>query len=105
MLSELDCVAGDGDHGTTMLRVVERLEDAVADRASADVNTALKMPAGRFWAWTAGASSSLLGTFFAGMADAPGAVSLDCRGFADAFEAGSAGRLAGRPRLSQAIRQ
>ena len=25
-LSELDSVAGDGDHGTTMLRVVERLE-------------------------------------------------------------------------------
>ena len=28
MLSELDCATGDGDHGTTMLRTVDRLEKA-----------------------------------------------------------------------------
>ena len=33
-LSQLDCVAGDGDHGTTMLRVAEQLEAAVEDASS-----------------------------------------------------------------------
>ncbi len=67
MLSQLDCASGDGDHGTTMLR-----------------------------AWgvlgvDGGASSSLLGTFFGGMADAPaGGASIGARDLAAIFEAGLA---------------
>ena len=36
-LSQLDCVAGDGDHGTTMLRIMDRLEAAFKGDAGADL--------------------------------------------------------------------
>ena len=36
-LSQLDCVAGDGDHGTTMLRTVDRLEKAFGGNTPADL--------------------------------------------------------------------
>ena len=89
-LSDLDSVVGDGDHGTAMLRIVDCLEKALADS-----------PAEPFPAWfgragwnvmdtDGGASSSLLGLFFMGMADAMDkqASSLDSAGMARAFAAG-----------------
>ncbi len=42
MLSELDCAAGDGDHGSTMLRTVEKLEVAFAPEGPEDLKTCLK---------------------------------------------------------------
>lgn len=89
-LSMLDSAVGDGDHGTTMLRIAERIEKKSAD-----------LPWEPFKAWFSGvgwsvmetdggASSSLLGLFFLGMADALNeqASSLDARELAEAFAAG-----------------
>ncbi|HTT60527.1 MAG TPA: dihydroxyacetone kinase subunit DhaL [Bryobacteraceae bacterium] len=89
-LSDLDCVAGDGDHGSTMLRVVEQLELAAAGSHSGP--RALLRDAGwKVMGVDGGASSSLLGTFFTGMGDVPGTDdALDCPGLAAAFEYGLA---------------
>jgi dihydroxyacetone kinase-like protein len=70
MLSELDCAAGDGDHGATMLRTVERLEKAFAPGGPDDLKTCLKDAGWSVLGADGGASSSLLGVFFGGMADA-----------------------------------
>lgn len=89
-LSELDCVAGDGDHGSTMLRVVVQLEQAAAGVQTAP-RELLRDAGWKVMGVDGGASSSLLGTFFAGMADLPGeGTALDCREFAAAFECGLA---------------
>jgi dihydroxyacetone kinase-like protein len=69
MLSELDCVAGDGDHGATMLRTVDRLEKAFAPGGPEDLRTCLKDAGWSVLGVDGGASSSLLGVFFGGMAD------------------------------------
>lgn len=71
LLSDLDCAAGDGDHGATMLRAVERLEKAFAPGSPEDLKTCLKEAGWSVLGVDGGASSSLLGTFFGGMADAP----------------------------------
>jgi dihydroxyacetone kinase-like protein len=101
-LSALDCASGDGDHGSTMLRVVEQLDRAVAPGEAADLKTVLGDAGWRVLGVDGGASSSLLGTFFLGMGDflgtpdfperaaAPGGEALDCRGLAATFEAGVA---------------
>jgi dihydroxyacetone kinase-like protein len=70
MLSELDCAAGDGDHGATMLRTVDRLEKAFAAGGPEDLKTCLKDAGWSVLGVDGGASSSLLGVFFGGMADA-----------------------------------
>ncbi len=70
LLSELDCAAGDGDHGATMLRTVDRLEKAFAPGGPEDLKTCLKDAGWSVLGVDGGASSSLLGVFFGGMADA-----------------------------------
>jgi len=72
MLSELDCAAGDGDHGATMLRAVEKLEQAFGPGGPEDLKTCLKDAGWSVLGVDGGASSSLLGVFFGGMADAAG---------------------------------
>lgn len=90
-LSELDSVAGDGDHGTTMLRVAERLEAAAGANAPEDLSNLLRDAGWSVMGVDGGASSALLGTFFAGMADAAmGETSMDCTQVAKAFEGGLA---------------
>ena len=90
-LSELDSVAGDGDHGTTMLRVAERLEAAAGANTPEDLGHLLRDAGWSVMGVDGGASSALLGTFFAGMADAAiGDASMDCAQVARAFEAGLA---------------
>jgi dihydroxyacetone kinase-like protein len=71
MLSQLDSAAGDGDHGTTMLRAVERLETCFAAGGPEDLKTCLSEAGWSVLGVDGGASSSLLGTFFSGMAEAP----------------------------------
>ncbi len=89
-LSELDCVAGDGDHGSTMLRIVEQLEHA-ANSGGTSPRELLRDAGWNVLGVDGGASSSLLGTFFAGMADVPGEGSaLDSGELAAAFECGLA---------------
>ncbi len=90
-LSELDSVAGDGDHGTTMLRVAERLEAAAGANTPEDLSHLLRDAGWSVMGVDGGASSALLGTFFAGMADAAiDEGSMDCTQVAKAFESGLA---------------
>lgn len=88
-LSELDCIAGDGDHGATMLRAVEQLERA-AGSGNTSPRELLRQAGWNVLGVDGGASSSLLGTFFAGMADVPGEGALDCAQLAASFECGLA---------------
>lgn len=87
-LSKLDSVAGDGDHGTTMLRVAERLE-AVGKTDTQNLCALLRDTGWSVMGVDGGASSAILGTFFAGMADIEiGESSMNCTDLAKAFEAG-----------------
>lgn len=72
MLSELDCASGDGDHGATMLRTVERLEKTFEPGGPGDLKTCMQEAGWSVLGVDGGASSSLLGVFFGGMADAAG---------------------------------
>jgi len=91
MLSQLDSASGDGDHGTTMLRAVERLETCFAAGSPEDPRECLREAGWGVLGVDGGASSSLLGTFFGGMADAPaGGASISARDLAAMFEAGLA---------------
>lgn len=88
ILSQLDSVGGDGDHGTTMVRAMEQLEAAI-DRENAEKTSAMLAAAG----WSVmgvdgGASSAIFGTFIAGMGDAEMGDELDCTCLAESFQAG-----------------
>jgi len=88
-LSALDSVAGDGDHGTTMLRIAEQLKTAAKADPQSDLRTLLHQAGWNVLGVDGGASSALLGTFFVGMADAEiGHDSMTCVEVANAFEAG-----------------
>ncbi len=92
-LTELDSIGGDGDHGTTMLRAAEQMEARTedwTDGSDAESLTGLLKAAGwRVLSVDGGASSSLLGTFFAGMGDAELAGdSMDCSHLAQSLQAG-----------------
>jgi dihydroxyacetone kinase-like protein len=90
-LSELDCASGDGDHGATMLRAVERLEQAFAPASMQDMRTSLKQAGWSVLGVDGGASSSLLGVFFSGMANASACdPPFDAKDLAAIFEAGLA---------------
>jgi dihydroxyacetone kinase-like protein len=90
LLSELDSAAGDGDHGSTMLRCVHRLEAAIAAGGPEEPAAIFREAGWALLGVDGGASSSLLGTLFLGMSDGPGAAFLDCRELASAFESGLA---------------
>ena len=87
-LSQLDCVAGDGDHGTTMLRASEQLEAAVQQASSQNPRELLNDCGWRILSIDGGASSALLGTFFTGLADAANENDFDCNALAVTFESG-----------------
>ena len=89
MLSELDCAAGDGDHGATMLRAVERLEQAFSTGSAQDLSTTLKQAGWSVLGVDGGASSSLLGVWFGGMAASPACSEISgASDLAAIFEAG-----------------
>jgi phosphoenolpyruvate---glycerone phosphotransferase subunit DhaL len=88
MLSKLDSVGGDGDHGATMKRAMEALENAI-DIQSAKSSSAMLKDAG--WAVMnvdGGASSALLGTFVSGMGEVEIGEELHSHELADSFESG-----------------
>jgi phosphoenolpyruvate---glycerone phosphotransferase subunit DhaL len=88
-LSELDSIAGDGDHGTTMLRVAEQLERAFDGSSPKSLASLLRDAGWDVLSVDGGASSALLGTFFTGMADAGmGKDSMDCHELAETFQSG-----------------
>ena len=90
LLSQLDCVAGDGDHGTTMVRIMDRLEAAFQCDAGTDLSTSFCNAGWSVMGSDGGASSSLLGAFFLGIGEATqaGVLSWDCDGFASALQSG-----------------
>jgi dihydroxyacetone kinase-like protein len=89
-LSQLDCIAGDGDHGTTMLRIMDRLENAFTGNAAVDLKTSFYDASWNVMSCDGGASSSLLGAFFLGISEAmeSAITSWDCGQFAAGLEAG-----------------
>ena len=88
MLSQLDCIGGDGDHGTSMLRAMEALEDAMNAAGEKALNTRLKDAGWIVLGVDGGASSAILGTFIAGMGDADMGEESDCKHLAASFSAG-----------------
>jgi dihydroxyacetone kinase-like protein len=91
-LSELDSQGGDGDHGTTMARAMDRLEGALESGAPPALGPLLQAVGWAIMGVDGGATGPLLGSFF--MAMAPPAASterLDAAGLAALFEAGLAG--------------
>jgi len=92
MLSKLDSVGGDGDHGTTMVRAMAHLEKAVDASGSQDLKSLLYDVGWAILGVDGGATGPLLGTFFMAMSDAAAGVdALDSLGLAAIFEAGMAG--------------
>jgi dihydroxyacetone kinase len=85
-LSALDSVAGDGDHGATMVRIAARLEAAATGGRS--LPAILKEAGWTVMGVDGGASSAIIGAFFTGMAEDCPAETLDCAGFAKSCEAG-----------------
>ena len=67
MLSELDCVSGDGDHGATMVRTFDRVKAAFEIGNSMGIKAALKKAAWDVMSVDGGASSALFGTLLLGM--------------------------------------
>jgi dihydroxyacetone kinase-like protein len=88
MLSQLDCIGGDGDHGTTMVRAMEQLEDAMRADDAKPLNARLKDAGWSVLSVDGGASSAILGTFIAGMGDAEMGQQSDCKHLAVSFAAG-----------------
>jgi len=86
-LSALDSVGGDGDHGATMLRIMERLSASFG--GAADFQTAMHEAGWAVLGVDGGASGAVFGSFFLGMAEAVNGP-LDAPALASAFEAGLA---------------
>jgi dihydroxyacetone kinase len=88
-LGRLDAVAGDGDHGSGMVRGLSAAVAAVGDRPDAGVGDVLGV-AGRAWADKAGGTSGVLwGVLLSAIGDAlAGTSDLDGRVIADAVRVG-----------------
>ncbi len=92
LLSRLDSVGGDGDHGTTMLRAMANLEKAVKASTTHDLKTLLYDTGWAIMGVDGGATGPLLGTFFMAMSEmAEGKDALNSAELAAAFEAALAG--------------
>lgn len=89
-LSQLDSIGGDGDHGSAMLRTVEKLEQAFDRDVPADLKSAFHTAGWTVLNSDGGASSALLGAFFLGMGDAANQdlLSWNCAEFAASLNAG-----------------
>lgn len=88
-LSALDCAAGDGDHGTTMLRAMGVLEKVIAEGETKTLPELLSEMGSSLLGVDGGASGPLLGSLFLGMPEAiEDAQEIDANAFAGMFEAG-----------------
>lgn len=88
MLSRLDCIGGDGDHGSTMVRAMEMLEKEMNVETEKPLNARLKDAGWSVLGVDGGASSALVGTFIAGMGDEELGQECDCKHLAASFSAG-----------------
>ena len=88
-LSELDSFGGDGDHGTTMLRAMENLENAVNAAQTRQIKKLLSDVGWAVMGTDGGATGPLFGSFFMGMSNGVDeAETLDVAAVAEMFEAG-----------------
>lgn len=88
-LSKLDSVGGDGDHGTTMLRCMDAVENAAAETAGENITALLDKAGWAVMGIDGGATGPLFGSFFLGMAEAAeGRPALDAPAIAAMFEQG-----------------
>jgi phosphoenolpyruvate---glycerone phosphotransferase subunit DhaL len=69
-LSELDSIAGDGDHGTTMLRAAKVLSKTVEENLGEDIKGLFKAVSWNLLGVDGGATGPLFGTLFGGMSEA-----------------------------------
>jgi dihydroxyacetone kinase-like protein len=91
MLSRLDSVIGDGDHGATMLRVGEAITRIVAENTTKDFKQFMASIAWAVMSCDGGATGPLLGAFFSGMSGpVTGKSTLDFTETIHMFEAGIA---------------
>jgi dihydroxyacetone kinase-like protein len=92
LLSKLDSQGGDGDHGTTMVRAMNCIEQAVEENRSSALKDLLQAIGWAVMGVDGGATGPLFGTFFMSMSDAAADKdALDARGIAEALAAGLAG--------------
>ena len=88
-LSELDAATGDGDHGTTMLRAANKLEQVISAGPAGDLKELLQAAGWAVHGIDGGATGPLFGSFLLGMSKfAAGKSELDADGLAGMFEAG-----------------
>jgi dihydroxyacetone kinase-like protein len=98
-LSRLDTFGGDGDHGSTMLRAMKSVEDAIEGMRSRDIQGLLQVAGWAILGVDGGATGPLLGVLLTGMSEAAaGKCSIDPRDLAGLFETG----LAALERLTRA---
>jgi len=94
VLSKLDSVGGDGDHGATMTRAMGCLETALTDSASRELGAVLRAVGWAILGVDGGAVGPVLGGFFMAMAPAgEGRTALDAAELAAVFAAGLSGLL------------
>jgi dihydroxyacetone kinase-like protein len=72
MLSQLDSISGDGDHGTTMSRAMKLVSKAIDQQEKKEIKGLLESVSWNLLGVDGGATGPLLGTLFKGMADSLG---------------------------------
>lgn len=88
-LSRLDSATGDGDHGTTMLRSFDSVENTVNDAKDEDIKSLLYDIGWNIMCADGGSTGPLLGSLFMGMSESvEGKDSLDAAAVAAMFRAG-----------------
>ena len=88
-LSRLDAVIGDGDHGVTMLRAMEKIGEILASQPEGSISTTLGDIAWALMGIDGGATGPLYGSLFLGMSDATaGKEALTAQDFAQMMESG-----------------
>lgn len=88
MLSKLDTVGGDGDHGATMTRVMEVVEQVIKLENSNDAREMLRHAGAAVLNVDGGASSAILGSFISGMSSVEIESELNTETLARVFSAG-----------------
>jgi dihydroxyacetone kinase-like protein len=89
-LSQLDSAGGDGDHGATMLRAMDRVEAEALSREFDTLQALLDAVGWTLLGIDGGATGPLLGTLFLGLAEASRESWGDAGAVATAFESGIA---------------
>jgi len=87
-LSQLDSQCGDGDHGTTMTRAMEILENAIGPANERSLSEMFREAGWSVMGADGGASSALLGSFIVGLGEVQLGDEMDCAAMAASLKAG-----------------